>query len=50
MKFAVFIVFFVYHIPSCSFISFLYHCVYDCMFCILLFNPYPANVQNMVSS
>jgi hypothetical protein len=28
----------VLHIPSCSFGSFFYHCVYGCMFCILLFN------------
>ena len=31
--------FFFYHIPSCSFGSVsLYHYIYDCKFCILLFN------------
>jgi len=31
-------VFFVYHILSCSFGSNFYHCIYGCMFCVLLFN------------
>jgi hypothetical protein len=30
--------FFVYHILSCSFGSFFYHCIYGCMFCTFLFN------------
>ena len=30
--------FFVYHILSCSFGSIFYHCIYVCMFCMLLFN------------
>ena len=30
--------FFVYHILSYYFVSILYHCIYVCMFCILLFN------------
>jgi hypothetical protein len=29
---------FVYHILSYSFVSVLYHCIYGCMFCLLLFN------------
>jgi hypothetical protein len=29
---------FVYHIFSYSFSSIFYHCVYGCMFCMLLFN------------
>jgi hypothetical protein len=29
---------FVYPILSYSFVSFLYHCIYGCMFCMLLFN------------
>jgi hypothetical protein len=33
------IIFFpVYHIPSCSFGSIFYHCMYGCMFCMLLCN------------
>ena len=28
----------VYHIPSYSFGSIFYHCIYGCMFCTLLFN------------
>ena len=30
--------FFVCHILSCSFGSIFYHCIYVCMFCMLLFN------------
>jgi len=30
--------FFVYHIPSCSFGSIFYHCIYGCVLCMLLFN------------
>jgi hypothetical protein len=30
--------FFVYHILSCSFASIFYHCIYGCMFFMLLFN------------
>ena len=30
--------FFVYHILSCSFGFIFYHCIYGCMFCMLLFN------------
>ena len=29
---------FIYHILSYSFGSILYHCIYGCMFCVLLFN------------
>ena len=29
---------FVYHILSHSFVSVFYHCVYGCMFCMLLFS------------
>jgi len=38
MKSVSFMAFFVYHIPSCSFVSFFYHCVCRSMFCILMFN------------
>ena len=31
-------IFFVYHILSCSFGSVFYHCIYGCVFCMLLFN------------
>jgi hypothetical protein len=29
---------YVYHILSYTFVSILYHCMYGCMFCMLLFN------------
>jgi hypothetical protein len=38
MKFAAYMVFFVYHIFSRSPGSIFYHCIYGCMFCMLLFN------------
>ena len=38
MKFAAYMVFFCYHSLSCSFGSIFYHCIYGCMFCMLLFN------------
>ena len=30
--------YFVYHIPSYSFVSIFYHCIYGCVFCVFLFN------------
>ena len=41
MKFVAFMAvycFFLYHIPSCSFGSSFYHCIYGCMFFTVLFN------------
>jgi len=38
MEFAAFMFCFIYHILLYSFGSILYHCIYGCMFCMLLFN------------
>jgi hypothetical protein len=38
MKFAVYMVVSFYHILSRSFDSILCHCIYGCVFCMLLFN------------
>ena len=38
IKFAAYMVLFIYHILSYSFGSIFYRCIYGCMFCMLLFN------------